>query len=46
MLKKGIPVTIQKNRRTVRHGHFYSGGLEVITGSAFIDVHELMRGSS
>jgi hypothetical protein len=33
----GIPVTIQKNRGTVRHGDFYSGCMAVIKGSAFVN---------
>jgi hypothetical protein len=36
-LNKGIPVTPQKNRGTVRHGDFYRGLLAVIKGSTFVN---------
>jgi hypothetical protein len=34
-VNKGIPVTTQKNRGTVRHGDFYSGRLAIIKRSSF-----------
>jgi hypothetical protein len=37
-VNKGIPVTTQKNRGTVRHGDFYPGRMAAIKGSAIVTV--------